>query len=682
MKKGYYFLLISLSFLLLSGNLYPQAGGRALYLQNADYLSHGDFVYCGAPNYGFTDKLTICAWVKWTVDPSSYVNNHYEQEGRKANLITIDRHNSRDNGQFWLQHTNNNGKFEWSVQASGRETIVSTTTPQQNVWVYLTAVYDGSSTGKKLILYVNGIEESSVSSGISGNIQAFDAANMRLNIGRLPNGYRLFAGVLDEIRIYKRVLGIDEIRRQMFYKSTANSTDLVSYWDMNQPSGTTVYDLVPINPVNGKFYTALVDVHSYTTSPYRIYDDDKAWEVNTWLNCPIKTVAGAGVDEINVITANTITSLTFQNAWITTPKLDDQGNNTGMTWYGIEKSGEVSQWIYSTATIGEDAQVVKTTDSSYVGWSGASISVKISSVPDDNNNLTIYYWGFVDGVPVTTESLPTGMTKRSDLVWGINEWGSVTSSIFISYPNILGNFNPAKCRLLQRTRGTLAWSFAPDAVADSVARNFYVPSVSSFMEYSIGMTDDIMPVTLEYFSHNVQGRDVKLSWVTNSETNNKGFEIYRSNDSRNWTNIGFVNGAGTVNHRTAYSYTDKSLPGGRFHYRLKQVDYNGNFEFFNLQQAAEIASPNRFILNQNYPNPFNPETNINFELPVKSEVKIEIFDVSGRAVDKVIERNLEAGYHTVKYNGSRLSSGIYYCRMYAESDGVNFVKTTKMILIK
>ncbi|MGV8018958.1 MAG: T9SS type A sorting domain-containing protein [Ignavibacteria bacterium] len=124
------------------------------------------------------------------------------------------------------------------------------------------------------------------------------------------------------------------------------------------------------------------------------------------------------------------------------------------------------------------------------------------------------------------------------------------------------------------------------------------------------------------------------------------------------------------------------MPGGRFHYRLKQVDYNGNFEFFNLQQAAEIASPNRFILNQNYPNPFNPETNINFELPVKSEVKIEIFDVSGRAVDKVIERNLEAGYHTVKYNGSRLSSGIYYCRMSAESDGVNFVKTTKMILIK
>ncbi|MDD5362568.1 MAG: T9SS type A sorting domain-containing protein [Ignavibacteria bacterium] len=682
MKKGYVILII-LSIQMIFANLYPQAGGRALNLQNADYLAHGDFVYCGAPNYGLTDKLTVCAWVRWTVNPQTYVNVHSDQEGRRANIITLDRHNAKDNGQFWLQHSLNNNNFEWAVQTDTRQNVQSSTVPQQNVWVYLTGVYDGSSTGEKLILYVNGIKEASLSGEISGNIQALDPNSMRLNIGRLPNGYRLFAGMLDEIRIYKRALGIDEIRKQMFYKNTVDNTDLVSYWDMNQPSGTTVYDLVPINPVNGKFYTALIDVHSLTTSPYRIFDDDKSWEVNTWLNCTIRTVAGNGVDEINNIVSNTATSLTFQNPWVTTPKLDDGGTGTGMTWFGVEKTGEVSQWVLSTASVGEDSKIIKTTDSSYVGWAGASLSVKISSVPDNSNNLSIYFWGFVDGLPVNTESVPAEMTKRSNLVWGINEWGTVTSSIFIAYPNILGNFNPSKCRLLQRTRGSNSWSYVNNVIADSVQRTFYVPEVTDFMEYSIGMTDEIMPVSMEYLNYSISGRDLILNWATNSESNNKGFEIYRSaNNGKSWDLSGFVNGAGNSNIKTVYTFKDKNLSAGTYQYRLKQIDYNGNFEFFKLNSTVVISLPHNFVLKQNYPNPSNPVSKIDFELPSDSYVKIEIFDLTGRLITKLEDGKRSAGYHSVKFDGSNLSSGIYYYRLNAQSGNDNFIKTYKLVLIK
>jgi hypothetical protein len=682
MKKGVEILII-LSIQLFFGNLYSQAGGKAINLQNSDYLSHGDFIYCGAPDYGFADKITVCAWVKWTVNPQNYVNAHNELEGRLANIITIDRHNSRDNGQFWLQHTANNNNFEWSVQADSKKSVQSTTTPTQNVWVYLVGVYNGSAESDKLVLYVDGIQEASLTEGINGNILMFDPNSMRLNIGRLPNGYRLFSGMIDEVRIYKRALGIDEIRQQMFYKNTVDNTDLVSYWNMNQQSGTTVYDLTTTNPVNGKFYTALVDVHNYSTSPFRIFDDDKSWEINGWQNCPIKTVAGDGVDESNVVVSNTATSLTLQNSWITAPKIDDQGACTGMSWYGIEKTGEVLQWALSTATIGEDSKIIKKKDSSYVGWSGASMSVKISSDPGDVNNLSIYFWGFVDGLPVNTESLPPGMTKRSNLVWGVNEWGTVTSSIFIAYPNILGNFNPAKCKLLQRNRGSNSWEYVSNVTADSVRRTFYVPDVTDFKEYSVGMTDEIMPVSMEYINYSVSGRDAILNWATVSESNNRGFEIYRSaNNGKSWDLSGFVNGAGNSNVKTVYTFKDRNLSAGTYQYRLKQIDFNGNFEFFNLSSSVVISLPHKFVLKQNYPNPSNPVSKIDFELPSDSYVKIEILDLTGRLITKLEDGKRSAGYHSVKFDGSNLSSGIYYYRMNAQSGSDSFIKTFKLVLIK
>jgi hypothetical protein len=258
--------LLGIIFLLSISTAFSQNGGRTLYLSNENYLTHGDFVYCGSPDYGFSDKLTIACWVKWTTNPQTYVNAHSENEGMWANIITIDKHNSKDNGQFWMQHSSGNNNFEWAVQASSRQYIQSTTVPVQNVWYYLVGVYDGSSAGKKMIFYINGIEEASFSGSISGNIAAHSILD-RLNIGRLPNGYRLFAGCIDEIRIWKRVLGVDEIRTQMFSKSTINTTNLGSYWSMDQSSGTTIYDDAPIPTAPGKFYTALVDVHSFTTTP-------------------------------------------------------------------------------------------------------------------------------------------------------------------------------------------------------------------------------------------------------------------------------------------------------------------------------------------------------------------------------------------------------------------------------
>lgn len=657
-----------------------QAGGNALFLQNENYLNHGDFVYFGAKNYGFTNKLTVACWIKWTVNPGTYSNAHNENEGKWANLITIDRHNTKDNGQFWLQHSSSNANFEWAVQANTRKYIYSTTAPSKDVWVYLVGVYDGSATGKTMILYVNGIEEGYLNNtDINGNIAAFNDL-LRFNIGRLPNGYRLFPGLMDEIRIWKRALGVDEIRKQMFNMNTVDETDLVSLWNMNASIGTNIMDATP-NHVDGKFYSALVDVHSYTASPYTVTDSDKTWEVNSWLLSSIKTVAGDGVDETNTVTSNTAKTLTFQNAWSTTPKTDDLGTGNGMTWYGIEKSGEGSQWVLSTAPIGRDCKLVKTQDSTAIGWSGASLSVKISSTPDDKNNLSIYFWGDVDGLPVTVETFPAGITKRSNMVWGIREWGSVTSSIFISYPNITTNFKPSTAILLGRASGLNTWTQIP-AVPDSVARTFYAANVTDFKEFSIGMTEETMPVKLESFVYSVSSDNVKLSWITSEEINNYGFYIERSdNIGISFSQISFVPGNGNSNGKY-YSFIDTKLSTGDYKYRLKQTDYNGNFEYFYLNSTVKILSPNKFSISQNYPNPANPTSKIEFEIPLKSYVSIDVFDAVGKHVSNLLKENKNAGYYSVIFNGSDLSSGVYYYRIFVKSEKEEFIKSRKLVLLK
>ena len=90
------------------------------------------------------------------------------------------------------------------------------------------------------------------------------------------------------------------------------------------------------------------------------------------------------------------------------------------------------------------------------------------------------------------------------------------------------------------------------------------------------------------------------------------------------------------------------------------------------------ALPTEFTLGQNYPNPFNPSTTINFALPQSSDVQIVVYDMLGKTVATLVNKNHTAGQHTVNFNASQLSSGIYFYQIKAGS----FIETRKMTLIK
>ncbi len=191
----------------------------------------------------------------------------------------------------------------------------------------------------------------------------------------------------------------------------------------------------------------------------------------------------------------------------------------------------------------------------------------------------------------------------------------------------------------------------------------------------------IVPVELTSFTAVVDYGVVELSWITATETNNQGFEVQRSAGGE-FETIAFVEGHGTTTEIQAYSYIDRSVSASSYSYRLKQVDFDGSFEYSNVIEV-EVPVLREFALDQNYPNPFNPSTKIAFRLAVDSKVSLKVFDVLGQEVANLVNSNLAAGAHNLDFDASTLNSGVYLYRIEATGiDGTNFVDVKKMILTK
>jgi hypothetical protein len=141
--------------------------------------------------------------------------------------------------------------------------------------------------------------------------------------------------------------------------------------------------------------------------------------------------------------------------------------------------------------------------------------------------------------------------------------------------------------------------------------------------------------------------------------------------------VGFVQGKGTSTEIQNYLYRDENLLSGTYTYRLKQMDFDGSFSYSDEVQV-EISQPDVFYLGQNYPNPFNPSTNIKYSIPQDENVTLKVYDILGKEVTTLVNEYQQAGSFDVVFNGSNLSSGVYYYQLKAG----NFVSTKKMILLR
>lgn len=188
---------------------------------------------------------------------------------------------------------------------------------------------------------------------------------------------------------------------------------------------------------------------------------------------------------------------------------------------------------------------------------------------------------------------------------------------------------------------------------------------ASLQALSVTSVDcNVLPVTLLNFSATPKDKAIALAWSTASESNNKGFNIERSQTGSSWTTIGFVAGAGNSSNTNSYAYLDGGLTAGRYFYRLKQIDLDGKFEYSSVVSAV-IGGSNGFVLEQNFPNPFKNGTVIRFTLPSKAKVNLSVFDINGRLVKVVMNESRDAGTHAVNVNSGSLVAGLYYYKLQA-----------------
>lgn len=315
------------------------------------------------------------------------------------------------------------------------------------------------------------------------------------------------------------------------------------------------------------------------------------------------------------------------------------------------------------------------------------------AIKNPNNDITFEQFTGANGPSfggnksVKMDFYSYSTTGRSDtLISKVFSGLSVTDSVKFDYA--YAQYQTENDRLIVKlsTDGGLTFPHtifdkAGSALATAPATtNEFVPTNSQWETFTYSL-ESVLPVELKSFTAQVCGNNVNLNWYTATEINNLGFEIQKK-VAGEFVAIGFVNGMGTITEIQNYSFTDNSLENGSYFYRLKQVDFNGSFEYSD-EVNIDVTGPQYFSLNQNYPNPFNPTTRIEFSLASDSKVTLKVFNLLGEEVVTLLNGNLISGKHFVDFKASNLNSGIYLYKLNAVGiSGSVYTDVKKMTLIK
>ncbi len=189
--------------------------------------------------------------------------------------------------------------------------------------------------------------------------------------------------------------------------------------------------------------------------------------------------------------------------------------------------------------------------------------------------------------------------------------------------------------------------------ANGGGSNFFVDDVS---------LDDGLPVELTSITVSIEQDEALLSWTTATEENNAGFEVEHGYSGSPFQKIGYVEGQGTTTDAHAYSYRVNDLNPGLHSFRLKQVDFDGTFEYSPVIEAV-VSIPDELWLDQIYPNPFNPSATVRFAVPTEQHVHVELYNMLGQPVQTLFSSVAGANKPImVRINGSEFPSGQYIVR--------------------
>lgn len=384
----------------------------------------------------------------------------------------------------------------------------------------------------------------------------------------------------------------------------------------------------------------------------------------------VDNVTFSGLD-VNTLTGYDIVVLSAGTR--TTAMFSDQTKRNAIVNYTlaggktIVEGGEVG-YIYrksgTTTDLDPNFRRNVLNDSAWVSdVAGQNIFFKMPSHP-------IYKDPFILTAPITVTG--TGFGPRDAVTIGINKPGVKKVGTWTTLQDSASIIVYYKDNDTAQPRNIFL-TFAVGSIADQNTAKQLIENAAWILS-----PENIVPVELVSLNASVTNNNVTLNWITASELNNSGFSVERrvAGDLM-YQSVGFVQGRGTTTEMSSYAFTDMNLRDGSYIYRLKQVDFDGSFEY-SSEVYVDITAPSVYALEQNYPNPFNPSTLIKYSLSQEGMVNLVVYNLLGEKVAILVNEVQKAGRHEIIFDASQLASGIYFYRIEASS----FSSVRKMLLMK
>jgi Secretion system C-terminal sorting domain len=239
-----------------------------------------------------------------------------------------------------------------------------------------------------------------------------------------------------------------------------------------------------------------------------------------------------------------------------------------------------------------------------------------------------------------------------------NSTSFTTSPLFAANPpTTLAHFTPGS--------GSYAFSAG---TAVPICSDFYRTNTSVSPDMgAVVISNPLLPIVLLNFSLTQQNGHRKLNWSTATETNNKEFQIERSDPANQWKSIGTINGAGNTTAIQNYIFTDSSRMSNTLYYRLKQIDFSERFSYSKILTATLFTDDlrkNEFTI---YP---NPSTGV-FSIVSSDKIKtIQVFNLLGQSIFNQ-SINSDNSYHDLDL--SAFSKGVYFVN-------INSVESLKVVI--
>ena len=194
-----------------------------------------------------------------------------------------------------------------------------------------------------------------------------------------------------------------------------------------------------------------------------------------------------------------------------------------------------------------------------------------------------------------------------------------------------------------------------------------------------GLADSEMPVELTDFTVSLDGTSALLTWKTANETGNAGFELlHRAPDAPAFSQIKFVEGAGTTSEPRSYRFRTDDLDPGLHQFRLRQVDKQGSTTLTDPVRVR-VKADERLRLRLDGQNPVRRSTALTFTVKRRGPTTLSVYNILGQEVKRLYDREASPGQtETVTFPVGRLSSGTYFVRLRAPSG----TQTKRLTVVK